>query len=49
MISKIEIGALRKQMCLHYEIEETTVPDALKQKDKLLAFVSVLDSASGMT
>ena len=35
-------------MCLNYGIGETTVRDVLKQKDKLLAFASVLDSASGM-
>ena len=48
MISKIENGASRKQMCLNYGIGETTVRDVLKQKDKLLAFASVSDSASGM-
>nr|CAD7588129.1 unnamed protein product [Timema genevievae] len=48
MISKIENSASRKQMCLDYGIGETTVRDVLKQKDKLLAFASVSDSASGM-
>lgn len=48
MISKIENGASRKQMCLNYGIGETTVRDVLKQKDKLLAFASMSDSASGM-
>ena len=37
MISEIENGASRKQMCLNYGIGETTVRDVLKQKDKLLA------------
>lgn len=48
IISKLENGASRKQMCLDYSIGETTVRDILKQKEKLLAFASVSDSASGM-
>lgn len=48
MISKIENGASRKQMCLEYDIGETTVRDILKQKDKLLTFASMSNNASGM-
>lgn len=48
MISKLENGASRKQMCLDYGIGETTVRDILKNKEKLLNFASMSDSASGM-
>lgn len=48
MISKIENGASKKQMCLQYGIGETTVRDVLKQKEKLLAFATVSNSGSGM-
>lgn len=48
IISKIENGASRKQMCLEYDIGEATVRDILKQKDKLLTFASMSNNASGM-
>lgn len=48
MISKIENGASRKQMCLDYGVGETTVRDILKKKDKLVNFASMSDNASAM-
>lgn len=41
-------GALRKQMCLEYGIEEITVCDIFKQRDKLMSIASMSDNSSAM-
>ncbi|XP_055944589.1 jerky protein homolog-like [Argiope bruennichi] len=48
LISKVANGATRQQMELDYGIAETTLRDILKQKDKLVNFASMSDSASAM-